>query len=72
MRLSELLDLFTGSEAAAEDKLGLEAASTHMVLLTAHDQNEPGYIAGTSSELYASHDFRDLGVWFDNPDDEAE
>lgn len=72
MRLSDLLDLFKGNEAPSEEKLGLEAASTDMVLLTAHDQNEPGYIAGTSSELYASHFFQDLGVWYDATDDETE
>lgn len=72
MRLSNLIDFFLGNEASAEDKLGLEAASTDMALLMPHDQNAPVYIAGTSSALYDSHDFSDLGVWFDPIDDEAE
>lgn len=72
MRLSNLLDLFLGNEASKEGKLGLEAASTDTALLMAHDENDLSYIAGTSSELYASHDFSDLGVWFDTADDEAE
>lgn len=69
MRLSKIFNLLSGK--AVEGDLGLEANSADMVLLMAHDQNEPMYIAGTSSELYDSHDYRDLGVWFDY-DEETE
>lgn len=70
MRLSTLFNLFKNGSSASEENLGLEATSADMVLLMAHDQNEPMYIAGTSSELYDSHDFRDLGIWFDIDDEE--
>lgn len=71
MKLSNILDLFTGKDAASEENPCIAAASSDVMLLMAHDQNDLAYIAGTSSELYNSHDFSDLGVWFD-PDDALE
>ena len=61
-----------GRYVSPEDELGLEAASADMALLMSHDGNEPSYIAGTSSQLYDSHDFRDLGVWYGAEEDETE
>lgn len=71
MRLSNLFNIFTGGMTSDENS-GLEANSETMVLLMAHDQNEPVYIAGTASELYDSHNFNDLGIWYDGVDDEME
>lgn len=70
MGLSDILNIFTGKDAAYEENMRLSAASHDMMLLVAHDQNDLTYIAGTSSELYNSHDFTDLGVWSD-PEDET-
>ena len=72
MRLSNLLNIFMGREVSPEEELGLEAASADMSMLMSHDGSEPSFIAGTSSQLYDSHDFRDLGVWYDADEDETE
>lgn len=72
MRLSNLLNIFMGRDISPEEELGLEAASADMSMLMSHDDNEPSYIAGTSSQLYDSRDFMDLGVWYDSDDEEAE
>lgn len=61
-----------GRDVSPEEELGLEAASADMSLLVAYDGNEPSFIAGTSSQLYDSHDFSDLGVWYEADEDETE
>lgn len=71
MGLSDILNLFTGKDAAYEENMRLAVASHDMMLLAAHEQNDLTYIAGTSSELYNSHDFTDLGVWSDNDDEDG-
>lgn len=73
MKLSNLFNLVVGRPTISDTTAPLDTATaTHdNPRLATAGWSEPSIIDGTSTELYDSHNFEDLGIYFEAIDFES-
>lgn len=72
MKLSNLFNLVVGRPVSSDETaLSNDTAANDSPRLATAGWSEPMIIDGTSTELYDSHNFEDLGVYFEAVDFES-